>query len=280
MAVAIALFAGPGMIADANSGPEWWSVGEPALPPARAIGSFNRGCLAGGMALPPMGEYYQTMRPSRGRSYGHPDLVAFIDRLAAAMHRQGWPGLLVGDLAQPRGGPMRTGHRSHQTGLDADIWFRPAADRPLTLEERETLPSLDMVNADGDGVNPDHWTEQHGALLKTAASFAEVDRIFVNAAIKRELCRSATGDRVWLRKIRPWWGHDHHFHVRLGCPAGEQACDDGSPLPAGDGCDASLDWWFSAEAKAALADKSKEPPARALTLDDLPTACRAVLSGS
>jgi penicillin-insensitive murein endopeptidase len=103
-----------------------------------------------------------------------------------------------------------------------------------------------------------------------------VDRIFVNPAIKHILCESVTTDRTWLRKIRPWWGHDDHFHVRLSCPVGEDACVPTEPIAAGDGCDASLEWWFSAEAKEALQERIKMPP-KPLTLADLPAACRAIL---
>ena len=89
--------------------------------PPRAFGSYVRGCLAGGQMLPVDGEGWQAMRLSRNRNWGHPTLVAYVTRLAKESKAiDGWPGLLVGDLAQPRGGPMMSGHRSHQVGLDAE----------------------------------------------------------------------------------------------------------------------------------------------------------------
>ena len=250
----------------------------PTVPPVESIGAYNRGCLAGGQALPLDGDGYQVMRISRARYFGHPDLVRFIETLAADLHRDGYPGLLVGDLAQPRGGPMSSGHRSHQIGLDADIWFMPAPDRRLTDDERETLPAQSMVAADGTGVTAD-WGAPQIAALRRAAEAPEVERIFVNPAIKRELCATITADRGWLAKIRPWWGHDAHFHVRLACPADQYACVAQAPVPPQDGCDAGLDWWFSAAARAELEKQKKAPPARRLTLDDLPADCRAVFSG-
>jgi penicillin-insensitive murein endopeptidase len=51
------------------------------------------------------------------------------------------------------------------------------------------------------------------------------------------------------------------------------------PVPAGEGCDASLEWWFSAEAQEALQQRAQEPP-KPLTLDDLPPACRAIFNGA
>jgi penicillin-insensitive murein endopeptidase len=174
---------------------------------------------------------------------------------------------------------MPTGHRSHQIGLDVDIWFLPAPLTLLTPVDREEVSAISMVASDGQSVDPMNWTPWQATLLEQAALDPRVDRIFVNPAIKRALCESATTDRAWLQKVRPWWGHDDHFHVRLLCPEGEDACVQTEPMPAGDGCDASLEWWFSAEAKEVLQQRAKEPP-KTLTLDDLPPACRAILSGA
>ena len=258
--------------------PDWGQLDSPTPPPARAIGSTSRGCLAGGEALPLDGPGWQVMRPSRHRYYGHPRLIAFIERLAAGANGMA-SGILVGDMALPRGGPMPTGHRSHQIGLDVDIWFVPAPLAPFSPVDREDMSAVSMVTSDGESVDPTSWTPWQAALLERAALDPQVDRIFVNPAIKRALCESVTTDRTWLQKIRPWWGHDDHFHVRLFCPEGEEACVQTEPVPAGDGCDASLEWWFSAEAEEALQQKAKEPP-KPLTLDDLPPACRAIFSGA
>lgn len=262
---------------EARAEPQWWEVDDPAPGPAAAVGLASRGCLAGGEALALSGPGWEVMRPSRGRYFGHPRLVAFVEALARAVQAEGLPPLLIGDLAQPRGGPMASGHASHQNGLDVDVWFRRGPDRALGPEEREELTAVSMVAADGRSVASGIWDDAPAMLLRTAAAFTEVDRIFVNAAIKAELCATtAVDDRAWLRKLRPWWGHDHHFHVRLTCPAGDRACEAQPPLPEGDGCDGSLQWWFSADAAAELAKRGKEPPRR-LGLDDLPARCRTIL---
>jgi penicillin-insensitive murein endopeptidase len=254
---------------------DWGQLTDPSAGPAHVFGGHARGCLAGATALPLQGDGFEVMRPSRNRYYGHPELIAFIQNFARTMRQYGWSGLLIGDLAQPRGGPMRSGHRSHQTGLDVDIWFLPAPPQPLSAEERETLSAVSMVDASGTEVDPGRWTQDFAMLLRTAAEFADVDRIFVNPAIKRELCRSVDGDRAWLGKIRPWWGHDHHFHVGLRCAASDPRCENRQPpVPSGDGCDETLAWWFSAEARAAAATSSPRPP---ITLDDLPPDCRSLL---
>lgn len=257
--------------------PDWREVTSPGAGTApQVFGGHARGCLDGAVPLPLGGVGYQVMRPQRNRFWGHPALIDYIERLAAALAVQGWPGLLIGDLSQPRGGPMPGGHRSHQTGLDVDIWFASAPPVPLTDEERERLAAVSVVAAGGDEVGA-AWTEELATVLRTAAGFAEVDRIFVNATIKRELCRTTGDDREWLSRLRPWWGHDDHFHVGLRCPMDDAAClDRQPPVPAGDGCGSELDWWFSAEARGETGAKPSPPPKRP-TLEDLPPACRIVL---
>src|SRR6266705_578335 len=221
----------------------------PAAGPPRAIGSYTKGCVAGAIALPADGPTWQVMRPSRDRAWGHPVLIAFLERLAAqAAGTAGWPGLLVGDLAQPRGGPMLTGHESHQLGIEADIWLTPMPERRLSAAERDEVPATNLVAESGDDVDPKVWRPEHRQLLEAAARGAGVARIFVNPAIKRALCRDAGADRDWLRRIRPWWGHNYHFHLRLSCPRGEPECQDQPAPPAGDGC-GELAWWFTPEAK-------------------------------
>ena len=227
---------------------------------AQSIGSYTAGCLSGGVSLPSNGAGYQLMRPTRSRSYGHPVLIQFIQSLAQITYLQHWGVLLIGDLGQARGGPTPSGHRSHQTGLDVDIWYllsQEAATRTLTFNEREYWSSPSILIAKSDTINEGLWVSEHEKILEIAAQNPEVDRIFVNPSIKRLLCtRKPT--REWLRKIRPWWGHDDHFHVRLKCPANNKNCTGQEPLPESNGCDASLAWWFSEEAKIS-ASKAKKP---------------------
>lgn len=214
---------------------------KPAAMKARAIGFYSRGCLAGGVMLPVNGPAWQAMRLSRNRNWGHPDLVNLVQRLAMESQKlDGWPGLLVGDLAQPRGGPMLTGHASHQIGLDADIWLMPMPDRELTRQEREEISAISMIKNDFE-INEKYWRPGHVKLLKRAAEYSEVERIFVHPAIKKALCEAAGSKAPWLAKVRPWWGHHYHFHVRIKCPPGSSNCKDQTP-PSGDpGCSKELD---------------------------------------
>jgi penicillin-insensitive murein endopeptidase len=239
----------------------------------RSIGFYSRGCLAGAVALPVNGESWQVMRLSRNRSWGNPAMIAFLERFSAkAAHEGIWPGILVGDISQPRGGPMLTGHASHQIGLDADVWLTPMPDHILTDAERENMSAIDMVKPDGLSVDPAHWSDKQVGVIKAAAEEAEVERIFVNPAIKKALCETAKGE-AWMNKVRPYWGHNYHFHIRISCPAGQAECQAQDPVPPGDGCDKSLDWWFTQEALNPPQSLPKPP----LTLAQLPAACRTIV---
>jgi penicillin-insensitive murein DD-endopeptidase len=267
---------GPNSAKTAAANELFGSVTAPAALAARAIGSYSRGCLAGAVALPINGRGWQVMRLSRNRHWGHPRLVAYLAQLAKDARSIGWPGLLIGDMAQPRGGPMLTGHTSHQIGLDADIWLTPMPNRVLTQEEREEIMSLSMLR-DPFNVDLKLWTPVHTRLIKLAASYPAVERIFVHPAIKQVLCDGAGRDRGWLTKVRPWWGHYYHFHVRIACPPGSQSCRAQSPASSGDGCGAELDNWFTRlrEAEMRPARPSRSTP---VSLNDLPAECRKVLT--
>jgi penicillin-insensitive murein endopeptidase len=253
---------------------------------ARSIGTYSRGCLAGAKPLAVDGPAWQAMRLSRNRTWGHPDLIAMLERFAGEVKQDGWPGLLVGDLSQPRGGPMLTGHASHQLGLDADIWFTPMPDHRLTKKERETLAATSMLANDSLSVDPKIWTDSRVKIIKRVASYPKVERVLVHPAIKKALCEAGGTDRAWLNKVRPYWGHFYHFHVRIGCPAGSAGCKPQAPVPGDDGCGKELDDWFKllsrkpkprppTEPKIVVKPSKPKPP---ITLDDLPAECRTVLA--
>jgi penicillin-insensitive murein DD-endopeptidase len=246
----------------------------PSSGPPQSIGSYADGCLAGAVALPISGSTWQVMRVSRNRYWGNSSLVAFIERLAGQAKKVGWNGLLVGDMSQPRGGPTLSGHSSHQVGLDVDIWFTPMPDHELSPEEREFNMALNMVAKDRRDVDPDVWTRERTATVRAAAQDPIVTRIFVNAAIKKAMCREAGPDRSWLSKVRPWWGHDEHFHVRIACPSNSSQCKLQPPVGTGDGCGHELDSWFKEPAL------HWTPPAtsrHSFTLAAMPSKCRNVV---
>ncbi len=256
--------------------------------PPQPIGSYAKGCAAGLVPLPETGPTWQAMRLSRNRNWGHPVTIAYLQDLSREAVRIGWRGLYIGDISQPRGGPMTSGHTSHQIGLDADIWMLPPARLNLTRRERETLSSISVRTEDQRGVNA-NWTAGHHALLRAAASDLRVDRIFVAAAVKIEMCRTArSADTPWLQKIRPMHGHNYHFHVRLKCPHGARHCQTQTPTVAelsggGNGCDETLTWWVTdyLDPPKPVPQVPRQPRPRHprdYGMSDLPAECAAVLA--
>lgn len=265
------------------------AVDHPSQQQPMPIGSYARGCSAGAVELAETGPTWQAMRLSRHRNFGQPVLVQYLMDLSVTATQIGWKGLYIGDMGQPRGGPMTSGHASHQIGLDADIWMLPPDRLNLSRAEREKISSIPVRSADQRSVTQ-NWTQRHAALLQAAASDPRIERIFVAAAVKIEMCKTATAaDKKWLQKIRPVAGHDTHFHVRLKCPKGATLCETQKPTVSelskgGDGCDDTLMWWVSdAYLNPPKPTKPVKPPPpvkgpRQYTMADLPNQCAAVLS--
>jgi len=252
------------------------AVTDPAPLAARSIGTYARGCLAGAALLPVNGATWQVMRLSRNRNWGNPALVSFLEHLAAKAPAAGWNGLLVGDMSQPRGGPMASGHASHEIGLDADIWLTPMPKREFSYDERERVSAVSMLAPNTLTVDPKKFSDRQFNIIRLTAKQPEVERIFVNRAIKKALCEQASGDRAWLSKVRPWWGHDFHFHVRIACPRNSPTCKPQTEPPSGDGCGAELQSWYAPPPKPTKPSKPKPPPPE-ITLKDLPPECAQVL---
>lgn len=273
LALGLCLLIGAASAAELEDNP-WSRVDAPRGGAPEVVGGYAAGCLAGAEALPAEGAGYRVMRTRRHRYFGHPALIRFVRTLAGEAQRRGLGPVLVGDLAQPRGGPMPSGHASHQSGLDVDIWLRPA---PAGMETQagDGLELRSVVRLDEGRLDPRYWTARERDLLRLAASQPGVERIFVNPVIKRSLCAAET-DRGWLRRLRPWWGHDAHFHVRLACPPDSPRCRAQAPPPPGDGCDEDLDGWVRTLQRAA-ANPPEARPQR--PLPELPGACAAVLAG-
>jgi penicillin-insensitive murein DD-endopeptidase len=255
------------------------AIKAPAGQPPQAIGQYDRGCVAGAQKLAITGASWQVMRLSRNRVWGHPSLIAYIRTLANDAKRlDGWPGILVGDMAQPLGGPLLGGHASNQIGLDADLWYKPMPAHTLSAEEREQLAADNMVDKPSLTVDKAVWSDAQIKLLRRAASYPEVARIFVHPAVKKALCEAAGTDRTWLRKIRPWYQHDDHFHIRLNCPPGSSACTAQAPIAGDDGCGEELDNWFK-KLRAVPRKPSTKPPVapKPMLVSDLPNECQALL---
>ena len=244
-------------------GNPWAQARRPSRGPARSIGGYSAGCLQGGARLPDRGKGFVVAEPERRRFFGHPALIGFIRDLGAAVSRRGLGVLPIGDMSQPRGGPAPSGHASHQTGLDADIWY---------VDGRAASPLAKVAMVDlARNVPTAAFDRRVERVLALAASDRRVDRIFVNPVIKRELCRAAKRP-AWLHKLRPWWLHHEHFHVRLACPADSPGCEPQGAIAAGDGCD-EIDWWLVPKAEEERSEKRKKYRSRQGVLPRLPAGC-------
>jgi penicillin-insensitive murein endopeptidase len=235
-------------------------------------GPSTGGCIAGAVSLPPEGVGFQTIHLDRSAFWGAPQTIAHLALFGREAAAAGLPTLLVEDISRARGGPMPGGHVSHQIGLDADVGLDMQPRAPLTAAARESVELRSMVRPDGRDIDPAAWSPRVTEALHIAADLPEVDRILVNPAIKRQLCREVAGDRAWLHLIRPWYGHAAHMHIRFRCPDGQVDCVQAPPPPAGDGCDPTLQWWFDQLDAPAKPASPAKPPA-------LPAACKAVLGG-
>ena len=247
--------------------PRWAAATTPVSGPSKSIGEPSNGCIKGTVPIPLSGPGFELMRPSRRRIFGHRDLISFVKRLGGRVVSKHLALLLVGDLGQARGGPTPSGHRSHQTGLDVDLGYEGAA-KPLTRPDREAVSPKPVVDLTTMKTNA-AYGPRVPTLLELAATDPAVDRIFVHPAIKKVLCAQPSRPS-WLSKIRPWWGHHDHFHVRLRCPDNNPACVPQAPLPPGDGCGpGDLDWWWSDDARKTREAKS----AAATNAPPLPLGC-------
>jgi len=247
----------------------WGTVKKPLAGEPDPIGTYTAGCLGGAKTLPLDGAGYSVMRPSRLRYFGHERLVNYIEGLGKKLQEAKLPRLLVGDMGRPRGGPMPSGHASHQIGLDVDLWYDLSVKKP-TLKQRESRGASAFVNLKNNELSP-AWGERERKLVALAAEPEDVERVFVHPTIKRDLCEKFA-DAPWLYKVRAWWAHHDHLHARLRCPPGSAHCTAQEPLdPKNKGCGEELAWWFSEEAKEEGRKKAAAFAGR--EFPELPPAC-------
>jgi len=216
---------------------DWSAVASPSAGRTQTIGAYDAGCLAGAASLPLDGTGYAVVDMGKRRYFGHPRLISFVRELGAKLENANGTTMLVGDMAQPRGGPMSSGHVSHQGGLDVDISYQ--LERPgLSPAERDLIAKVSVVDPNTDQLLPNLWNDRQVALLRMAASDPRVARVFVAAAVKRDLCRQAGAgiQRRWLHVVHPWPHHEDHLHVRLHCPPDSPTCIEQPPPSADDGC--------------------------------------------
>ncbi len=251
-----------------------FSCGSYAQGNSQSIGTYNNGCILNPVELK-QGANFEKPRLSRRNNFANPEMIKFIEDLSGDVNKKYGKKLLVADISKNKGGRIPSLHASHQIGLDADIWYK-LYDPKQNLNESniETLSPTDMVSSDGKKIS-EYWSADNENILRMAARNNNVDRIFVNAAIKKQFC-SKYKDEIWQRKIRAWWGHNEHFHVRLKCPANSPECVMTVGAVNVDGCDSSLNWWFSDEALHPQA-KKEAPISEKEIFSRLPKRCQEIL---
>lgn len=249
----------------------WSKIKAPSKGPNAPIGFYSAGCLSGGRPLATDGDGFAVMRLSRRRFFGHENLIDYLRQLGQTLQESQLPLLLVGDLSPPRGGPMRSGHNSHQSGLDVDLWLNMSSRRP-NRRERETWSAISYVA--GRKKLRRNWSSTQTRLVALSTEPESVNRAFVSPAIKKHFCEIMP-KAPWLYKLRPWWGHEEHIHVRLNCPQGSNDCQSQDALnPKDNGCGPDLEWWFSKEADEEWKRMKAQPKGR--EFPNLPEACEQI----
>lgn len=246
----------------------WQKVKQPVAGKAQSIGEYSNGCVIGAKALSLNDPFYQVTKPGQLRYFGHPDLIAFIQRLSVNVEKKTGGITLIGDMGMPAGGRFSSGHASHQTGLDVDIWLQLPQKR-WTHKQLNSPKAVTLVQGN-KRIIPSLWSKNLVELVKQAALDQRVARIFVHPAIKQQLCLDAGKDRDWLNRVRPWFGHRAHMHVRLTCPVGSKNCINQDPQPSGDGCGSELAGWL-AESNLPNANPNQPAP------PPLPKGCQQLL---
>jgi murein endopeptidase len=169
---------------------------------SRALGRPNHGRLVGGVELPAAGIHFVTVNPVTGkgrnpawRRYGTDRLVRVLLRVAAAYAaaHPNAPRLVVGDLSRAHGGRFGheyggDGHRSHQNGLDADVFY-PRRDG------RERIPT------------------RVAQIDRRLAQ--ELVRRFVRAGAQCVFVGPRTGLQGPPKVVMALANHDDHLHVRI-----------------------------------------------------------------
>ncbi len=259
----------------------WSRIKRPiAHTPPQAVGGYANGCQLGAQELPEHGAGYHDIRRSRGRFYAQPQTIEMVQYIGRHLAEKYDEEILIGDLSQPAGGLMSYAHASHQNGLDVDIYFATTKKDtpPSSMYENPGNESRYELGDRAAGViHEGRFRPIFRDALHLAAIHPNTTRIFINPVIKLHLCRTEE-NTYWLRKLRPWGGHNSHFHVRLRCEG--SLCSNQDPVPPGDGCDADLEKWVRDQSDAILNPKprKKPKPSAPRRRGALPEICQSILS--
>ncbi len=253
----------------------WARIEKPLPGVSQSIGRPNGGCLIGAQELDLSGNTWELMRPQKRRNFAHPELIEILKQLGAHIQSKSvtkTEKLLIGDLSQAAGGPLPFGDSSHQTGLDAEIWWMRLSHFPYVLdkENREKLEAKSILHADGLSLNS-YWDVLTQEMLLWLASRGEVQAVYVNAAIKKKLCLEMSF-HPGHNKIFADFGHEKSFRLRLLCPENSKYCTNLWEDASANSCnDDDLEQWFRPEILAL--NKKKSLDGKQKVFSSLPKAC-------
>jgi penicillin-insensitive murein endopeptidase len=194
---------------------------------SRSLGSPTRGALEGGVALP-TGRFV-ALRNGVTARWGLPVLVGLLERSArrvAKLHPESV--LLVGDLSTRKGGRLG-GHRSHQSGRDADVgfYYTDARERPVLARRFWRVDDAGRVVGERTVKFDDarNWALVESWLIDPEA---RIQHVFVADPLRRRLLSHARSVGVYppvlhraslaLKQPSRGLAHDDHFHIRIACP--------------------------------------------------------------
>lgn len=211
------------------------------LSASEAIGYYSSGSLKGSESILERGTNIRKLFLQRKRFFGTTQIQDIISD-AADFVRQEFPDaeiLQVGDIAHKTGGVLPE-HGSHQNGLDVDIVYL-TKDGKLQSQNAPYWEEDFVVNG---VMSSNLHAERNLALFKHLVINSSVERIFVDAAIKKSLCSFARKNNLLndldtsetLRRLRVEKLHRTHFHVRIKCPVTDLKCKAQDAVPAGNGC--------------------------------------------
>lgn len=204
---------------------------KPAATASQSVGSPSEGKLVGGERI----EKTKSLRLVGSLQFAVPELVELLERSADRVAKRR-PGsvLTVGDLSRKGGGDV-DGHRSHESGRDADVGFyftkggKPFLPKRFAAVDEsgkvEGLPGVAFDDARNWALVEAWLTDPKGRVLQIfvarhvrARLLAHAARIGASAALRTR----AAEVMIQPKKVLP---HDNHFHVRIACPNGDKECE-------------------------------------------------------
>lgn len=201
-----------------------------ATVPARSVGAPNKGTLVGGKKIARSRE----LRLIGSLQFALPELVGMLERSADRVAKR-HPGsvLTVGDLSRRDGGDV-DGHRSHESGRDADVGFyltkkgKPfLPKRYATIKENGAVvgsPSVRFDDARNWALVESWLSDRSGRVLQIFVARHLRSRLLAHATragVSARLRRRAAEVLMQPKKALP---HDNHFHVRIACPSKDRGC--------------------------------------------------------